>query len=48
VASIDCEVEEFIERHSHVIVLGAVRALQVRSGRALIYGQGQYGALAPT
>jgi flavin reductase (DIM6/NTAB) family NADH-FMN oxidoreductase RutF len=48
VASIDCEVEEFIERHSHVIVLGAVRALQVLPGHALIYGQGQYGAFAPT
>jgi len=48
VASIDCAVEEFIERHSHVIVLGAVRALQVRPGRALIHGQGQYGALVPT
>jgi flavin reductase (DIM6/NTAB) family NADH-FMN oxidoreductase RutF len=47
-AAIDCEVEEFVERHSHAIVIGAVRALEVRPGSPLIYGQGQYGALAPT
>jgi 3-hydroxy-9,10-secoandrosta-1,3,5(10)-triene-9,17-dione monooxygenase reductase component len=46
-AAIDCEAEEFIERHSHVIVIGAVRALEVRPGRPLIYSQGQYGAEAP-
>jgi 3-hydroxy-9,10-secoandrosta-1,3,5(10)-triene-9,17-dione monooxygenase reductase component len=46
-AAIDCEVEEFIERHSHVIVIGAVKALQVRPDRPLLYGQGEYGALAP-
>jgi flavin reductase (DIM6/NTAB) family NADH-FMN oxidoreductase RutF len=46
-AAIDCEAEEFIERHSHVIVIGAVRALQVRDGRPLIYSQGEYGAIAP-
>jgi 3-hydroxy-9,10-secoandrosta-1,3,5(10)-triene-9,17-dione monooxygenase reductase component len=46
-AAIDCEAEEFIERHSHLIIIGAVRALEVRSGRPLIYSQGQCGALAP-
>jgi flavin reductase (DIM6/NTAB) family NADH-FMN oxidoreductase RutF len=46
-AAIDCEVEEFIERHSHVIVIGAVRAVAVRPGRPLIYSQGEYGGLAP-
>jgi len=46
-AAIDCEAEEFIERHTHFIVVGAVRALQVGEGRPLIYGQGDYGALAP-
>jgi flavin reductase (DIM6/NTAB) family NADH-FMN oxidoreductase RutF len=46
-ASIDCEVEELVERHSHAIVIGAVKALQVRAGQPLIYGQGEYGALAP-
>jgi flavin reductase (DIM6/NTAB) family NADH-FMN oxidoreductase RutF len=43
-AAIDCEVDEFIERHSHVIVIGAVRAVVVRSGRPLIYAQGEYAA----
>lgn len=46
-AAIDCEAEEFIDRHSHVIVVGAVRAIEVRSGKPLIYGQGLYGTLAP-
>lgn len=46
-ASIDCEVDEFIERHSHVIVIGAVKALQVCPGRPLLYGQGDYGAFTP-
>lgn len=46
-ASVDCEIEEFVERHSHVIVIGAVKALRVRPGQPLIYGQGEYGALAP-
>ena len=45
-ASIDCEAEEFIERHSHVIVIGSVRALAVRPGKALIYAEGKYGAFA--
>jgi len=47
-AAIDCEVEEFVERHSHAIVIGAVRALEVRPGPPLIYGQGQYNSLTPT
>jgi flavin reductase (DIM6/NTAB) family NADH-FMN oxidoreductase RutF len=43
-AAIDCEVEEFVERHSHVIVFGAVRAVAVRSSSPpLIYCQGGYG-----
>ena len=46
-AAIDCQVQEFIERHSHVIVIGAVKALQVRPDRPLLYGQGEYSALAP-
>jgi flavin reductase (DIM6/NTAB) family NADH-FMN oxidoreductase RutF len=47
VASIDCRVEEFIERHSHVIVLGTVEAIRVNRGEPLVYGQGRYGAFAP-
>jgi flavin reductase (DIM6/NTAB) family NADH-FMN oxidoreductase RutF len=42
-ASLDCEVEELIERHSHAIVIGRVR--EVRSGRndaALVYWRGDY------
>jgi flavin reductase (DIM6/NTAB) family NADH-FMN oxidoreductase RutF len=46
-AAIDCEAEEFIERHTHFIVVGAVRALRVGEGRPLVYGQGEYGVLAP-
>jgi flavin reductase (DIM6/NTAB) family NADH-FMN oxidoreductase RutF len=46
-ASVDCEVEEFVERHSHVIVIGAVKALQVRPGRPLVYGGGGYASLGP-
>ena len=46
-AAIDCEVEEIIERHSHAIVLGAVR--DVRNGRGeadgLVYGHGRFGSL---
>jgi len=45
-ASIDCAVDEFIERHSHFIVIGSVRALAVRPGKALIYAEGKYGAFA--
>jgi flavin reductase (DIM6/NTAB) family NADH-FMN oxidoreductase RutF len=47
IASIDCEVEEFVERHSHAIVIGAVRAVRVHGGKPLIYSQGQYGAFFP-
>lgn len=42
-AAIDCAVEETIERHSHVIVLGAVRALRLADGGgALAYWHGGY------
>ena len=45
-AAIDCEVEEIIERHSHAIVIGRVRDLQVSSRTAaLAYWQGQYVAI---
>ncbi|MDQ0394193.1 flavin reductase family protein [Labrys monachus] len=45
-ASIDCEIEEFIDRHSHSIVVGAVRAVRVTPGRPLVYAQGGYGGFA--
>ncbi len=46
-AAIDCEVEEMIERHSHFIVIGAVRAVKTRVGRPLVYSEGRYQELAP-
>jgi 3-hydroxy-9,10-secoandrosta-1,3,5(10)-triene-9,17-dione monooxygenase reductase component len=44
--SIDCEVEELVERHSHVIVIGSVRAVTTRAGRPLVYAEGRYQSLA--
>jgi flavin reductase (DIM6/NTAB) family NADH-FMN oxidoreductase RutF len=47
-AVIDCTVEEIIERHSHGIVIGAVRSVDVGAGgEALIYSHGRYRALSP-
>jgi flavin reductase (DIM6/NTAB) family NADH-FMN oxidoreductase RutF len=45
-AAIDCEVEDIVERHSHVIVIGRVLDMQlsVRTA-ALAYWQGQYVAI---
>jgi flavin reductase (DIM6/NTAB) family NADH-FMN oxidoreductase RutF len=43
VAAIDCAIEEAIERHSHAILIGAVRALRIRGGEPLIYAAGRYG-----
>ena len=45
-ASIDCEVEEIIERHSHGIVIGRVVHLDVApQAAALAYWQGAYVAV---
>jgi flavin reductase (DIM6/NTAB) family NADH-FMN oxidoreductase RutF len=45
-AAIDCEVEEIVERHSHAIVIGRVKDLQISSRTAaLAYWQGQYVAI---
>jgi flavin reductase (DIM6/NTAB) family NADH-FMN oxidoreductase RutF len=45
-AAIDCEVEEIIERHSHGIVIGRVRAVQLQAvGPALAYWHGDYLAI---
>ncbi len=46
IAAIDCEVEEMIERHSHVIVIGAVRAVTAAHGEPLVYSQGRYHRLS--
>lgn len=45
-AAIDCEVEDFVERHSHAIVIGRVTDMQLSPrGAALTYWQGQYVAI---
>jgi flavin reductase (DIM6/NTAB) family NADH-FMN oxidoreductase RutF len=42
-AALDCEVEETISRHSHVIVLGRVKAVRIRrDAAALVYWRGDY------
>ena len=48
-AIVDCDVDEIIERHSHAILLGAVRDVQQASGalQPLVYGDGQFGRFAP-
>ncbi len=47
-AAIECDLEEAIERHSHVIAIGAVRRLrEVGTGKPLLYAQGQYGRMDP-
>ncbi|MBC8130305.1 MAG: flavin reductase family protein [Rhizobiaceae bacterium] len=43
-ASIDCEVEHIVERHSHALIFGAVRAVLAGPERpALVYAHGRYG-----
>lgn len=42
VAALDCEVEEAIERHSHVIVIGRVLAIRLGRGNSLLYQNGRY------
>ena len=45
-AVVDCAVEEIIERHSHGIMIGAVKWVHLGGGgEALIYGHGSYSAL---
>lgn len=47
-ASIDCAVEEFIERHSHAIVIGRVLAARhTEEGQALLYWRGKYDPFEP-
>jgi flavin reductase (DIM6/NTAB) family NADH-FMN oxidoreductase RutF len=49
VAAFDCEVEERIERHTHAIIIGRVRALLAPGGpSALLYWRGQYDQLGWT
>ncbi|OLP46001.1 flavin reductase family protein [Rhizobium oryziradicis] len=42
VAAIDCVIEEAIERHSHVIVIGKVVAIRLGEGNSLLYQSGRY------
>lgn len=42
-ASIDCELEDAFERHSHALLLGRVSAITLGGGEALLYGDGRYG-----
>ena len=47
-AVIDCAVEEIIERHSHGIILGAVKSVRLGHGPnrdPLVYGHGRFAAL---
>ncbi len=43
-AAVDCEVEEALERHSHALIFGRVRALKIGAGGPLLYAEGRYGA----
>jgi flavin reductase (DIM6/NTAB) family NADH-FMN oxidoreductase RutF len=43
-AAIDCDFESHIEWHTHVVVLGSVRALQIGDGDALVYSHRQFGS----
>ena len=47
-AAVACELEDAIERHSHMILIGAVRAVHLGPrGQPLIYSQGGYGRFEP-
>jgi flavin reductase (DIM6/NTAB) family NADH-FMN oxidoreductase RutF len=47
--SFDCELDEAIERHSHVILIGRVVAVRVGAGdRALVYWRGAYENIGRT
>jgi flavin reductase (DIM6/NTAB) family NADH-FMN oxidoreductase RutF len=45
-ASIDCELEDAFERHSHALLLGRVSAITLGQGKALLYGDRRYGVFA--
>jgi flavin reductase (DIM6/NTAB) family NADH-FMN oxidoreductase RutF len=46
-AVIDCELEEAIERHSHAILVGSVRAITTRpEAKPLLYWHGGYRTLS--
>jgi flavin reductase (DIM6/NTAB) family NADH-FMN oxidoreductase RutF len=46
-ASIDCELEEALDRHTHTILIGRVRAIALRDGaEPLLYWHGAYRLLS--
>ncbi|MDO9412657.1 MAG: flavin reductase family protein [Pseudolabrys sp.] len=45
-AVFDCEIEEIIERHTHSIVIGLVKAARATEGSPLVHWQGQCRAFA--
>ncbi|WP_245413694.1 flavin reductase family protein [Mangrovicella endophytica] len=46
IAAVDCIVEHVLERHSHALILGAVRAVESFDGPGLVYARGRYVSLA--
>jgi flavin reductase (DIM6/NTAB) family NADH-FMN oxidoreductase RutF len=46
-AALDCDVEELIPRHDHVIIVACVRAAQIHPGRRpLLFWMGEYHSFA--
>ncbi|MET0172945.1 MAG: flavin reductase family protein [Agrobacterium vaccinii] len=45
-ASIDCAVEDVIERHTHAIIIGRVLSVEQSNGSPLVYHSGRYASLA--
>ena len=44
-ANIDCDVEHVVQRHSHALIFGSVRAVRTFRGHPLVYVDGRYGTL---
>jgi len=44
--SIDCAVEDVIERHTHAIIIGRVLSVEQSNGSPLVYHSGRYAGLA--
>lgn len=47
IASIDCVLEEAVERHSHVVLFGAVSAIRTGGADPLVYAAGGFAAVRP-
>jgi len=48
VVAMDCEVDELLERHGHILIIGRVREIRVaqEAPSPLLYWQGRYARLA--